>query len=236
VAELLEITLKMEMNGQICINRWNYIQTGTPSAVTPSFGLTSAFGGIPTAGAFPAGSVTDAIHDIVAGIVQFDNVVCLNPYDDTDFYANPFVPVVVGGGGGVALSPTSAFGFLSSQTRRDIRHGTKRFVGVQESDQFAGGGIEEGTLSLMVTLADKMSDVLSYDDDGNTLTYTPCIVKKEKYTVPGSDPARFAYRYLDTGDPAADKVAQLALTATSITWQPYDHTRTQTSRQYGRGI
>lgn len=235
MSKLLELTVKTEFNGQQCINRFNYVMTGTPAAVTPSFGLVSAAGFIPTAGAFPTGTLAKSWSDLVSADVQFDLAVSLNPYDPTDFYGNPFVPVVNGAVTGNSLSPTAAFGFLSTQTNRGIRHGTKRFTGVTESENLSGGELSPETLVLMNDLADFMGNVITYDDEGNTLSYAPCVVKKDKYVVPGSDPERFAYRYFPPYNSTGEAL-QLASLALSILWSPYDHTRTQASRQYGRGI
>jgi len=60
--------------------------------------------------------------------------------------------------------------------------------------------------------------------------FTPCVVGKERYLVPGSDPERFAYRYFPTVD------EQFASLAIGVTWENYDQSRSQVSRQYQRGI
>lgn len=71
-----------------------------------------------------------------------------------------------------------------------------------------------------------MSATLTYDDSGNTLTFTPCIAQKEEYTTPRG---KKAYKYYPT------EVAQAAHLASGIAWSYYPQTRTQGSRQYGRG-
>jgi hypothetical protein len=83
-----------------------------------------------------------------------------------------------------------------------------------------------GTLGAMELLASVMGDTLTYDDEGNTLTYTPCVVQKEKYTTPsGKD----AYRYYAT------ESAQAPHLAVGVAWEVYDTERSQVSRQYGHG-
>jgi len=111
--------------------------------------------------------------------------------------------------------------------RLDIDRGTKRFVGVPETAVLSGGVIGAAFYAELVQTAEAMSAILSYNDEGNTVTFAPCIVHKEEYTTPRG---RKAYRYY----PALSE--QLSNIATGIVWQPYTTVRTQNSRQYGRGI
>jgi len=232
---LLEVTLNSTYSNQQCINRWNYIGSGTPAAVSMSFALNAALGFHPSGGTPPSGTLLAALRPVLPPTVEFEQAICLNPYDPTDFDAEPFVPHVLGTlTGDVGLSPINAFGFRSNQTRRDIRRGYKRFVGVVEGANTAGGGIEGSVFSNLLTIAAIMGDTLTYDDSGNTLTFIPCIVKKEKYVVPDSDPVRHAFRYLHPLDDSG-RDAQIALSATGIAWEPYTTVRSQTSRQYGKG-
>ncbi len=227
MTELLEIVLNQTFSNQQCINRWNYIAAGTPSSVSFTFALVSAMGFIESVGIWPDGELFCDLLTFQNIAVHSEQVIAKNIYDVTDFYGLPLIPQPVGAINADAESPLLAFGFRSNQTRRDIRRGTKRFVGVSDNQNEAGGGIVTVTLGQMQTLADKMGEVLEYDDEGNTLTFTPCIVGKEKYTAPSGNPA---YRYY------ADKTTQMAKLATSISWEPYTTVRSQTSRQYGKGI
>lgn len=231
---LLEVTLNYTYSNQQFVNRWNYVGSGTPAAVSMSFGLMDVLGFHPTGGTAPSGSLLDKIAALCHTSVRFEQAICINPYDPTDFDAEPFVVQVPGRATGDGEPPMIALGFRSSQTRRDIRRGYKRFGGMSEALFSAGGGIDLPNTDI-TNLANVMADTLTYDDSGNTLTYVPAIVKKEKYPVPGSSPTRYAFRYLrpldDTG-----RDAQIALTAQGFLWQPYSTARTQNSRQYGRGI
>jgi hypothetical protein len=71
-----------------------------------------------------------------------------------------------------------------------------------------------------------MSATLTYDDEGNTLSFQPCVVGREWRE---GNTGKFAYRYYET------ESEQLENVATSVTWQPYSTVRTQVYRQYGRG-
>ena len=78
----------------------------------------------------------------------------------------------------------------------------------------------------MGNLATAMGATLNYTDEGNALSFAPAIISKEKYTTPSG---KEAYKYY------ASEVLQAAHTATGILWEIYGETRTQGSRQYGRG-
>lgn len=235
MAVLLEVTLNATYSNQQFVNRWNYIGSGTPAAVSMSFALNDAMGFHPSSGTPPSGSILAAIKAVCAVTVEFEQAICLNPYDPFDFDAEPFIPHVVGGISADGMSPVVAYGFRTNQVRRDIRRGTKRFSGVPETANDPGGAVLGSVFTNLVTLATLMSDTLTYDDSGNTLTFVPCIVKKEKYVVPDSDPVRYAYRYQRPLD-STGLAAQLEDTAQGIAWEPYTTFRSQTSRQYGRGI
>lgn len=234
MAVLLEVTLNYTYSNQQFVNRWNYVGTGTPAAVSMSFGLMAAMGFHPAGGAAPSGSILEAIKFLLNPLVAFEQAICINPYDPVDFDAEPFVPQVHGSYTGDGEPPFIALGFRTNQVRRDIRRGYKRFGGLSEGLVNAGGGIDT-SLTEIVSLANKMGATLTYDDSGNTLTFVPAIVKKEKYAVPGTSPVRYAFRYLRPLDNTG-RDAQIALTAQGVNWEPYTTARSQTSRQYGRGI
>lgn len=235
---LMEITLTQSYLGQIAINRFNYIATGTPAATTLSFALTSAFGAVydqvAIPPAYPPNTIIQALRAIQSTSVIFQGVEARAVYSAVDFYTTGFVPALSGAAGGEGMSPVLSYGFRSTRVRADIRRAQKRFVGVPEPNAQGGGVLTTATLTLLDTLAARMSAVLTYNDEGNTITFSPCVVGKFRYQIPGSSPARFAYRYATPAE--GGETAQLAKTATGIGWEKYLEVRTQTSRQYGRGI
>lgn len=226
---LYEVVLRSTYYGQQCVNRWNYASAGTPATVLGSFGLLYAMGFIPdgTPPTFPSLKIFSGIRAISVGNVIFNNASARAIYDVADFYETPFPSGTQGGVSGEGMSPTQALGFRSTRVRTDISRATKRFVGVTEANTEPGGVINSAILSAMDQLADFMGDALTYDDEGNTITFTPCVVSKEEYTTPRGNRA---YRYYPTLS------AQMAHVAQGIAWEPYTQVRTQTSRQYGRGI
>jgi hypothetical protein len=74
-----------------------------------------------------------------------------------------------------------------------------------------------------------MGAIITYDDEGNTISFAPAIVGKEKYTPDPLKPDRYAYRYYPTLAEQMEHVAQ------GFNWDVYNQVRTQVSRQYGRG-
>lgn len=224
---ILEVVLEQTFAGQQVINRFNYIQTGTPAAVSPSFGLVAALGAIPDAGVYPPLGLMAGIAFVQVSDVNFVSISAKNLYSVTDFYQTPFTVPLAGGAGAEGLPPTNATGFRTNRTRLDIRRGFKRLAGVPEAVQ-TNGVFTPAHLLVLDDVAGIMSDVLEYDDEGNTLVYTPCILKRDKQahpTIPGS----FVYPYFPT------ESAQLDNAMTSIIWEPYSTVRTQTSRQFGQG-
>lgn len=227
---IMEVVVEGRYFNQQTIARWNYLSSGTPAAVSFSFAGASALGLVLGAGDtdFPVDSMARAWQDLVTGEFQFVQMQVRDVYNPVDFYASPFPSGVDGNrseAGGV--SPATAFGFRSSRTRLDIRRGFKRFAGVVDSAIGNGGVIESADVARMNTLATAMSATAEYDDEGQTISFAPIIVSKEKYMPP--DSTKYAYRYYAT------EAEQMNRIMTGIIWSGYAQTRTQTSRQYQRG-
>lgn len=225
---IYEVAVSGRYYNQKTVNRWNYLSTGTPTGVTGAFALLSAMGGIPTSGAFTTETVFGRWQDIVSPAFTYVSVLVKAIREaPTDFYDLAYATGVVGQGGGTGdMSPTAAFGFSTNRTRTDISRGTKRFAGVQESTVDAGGVIPSGTAGALALIAARMTDVLSYTDGGNSLTFAPVVCSKLKTIQDNGKPT---YNYYDT------IAEQLAHTMTGIVWSSYDTIRTQVSRQYGHG-
>lgn len=232
---LYEVVLTSVYQNQQCINRFNYLMSGVPASVSGSFALASAFGaiydplGVPPG--YPPATLFRAIREVSNTGVLFEQLTVLDPYDDVDFYQVPFIQAAPGLIAGSLASPALALGYRTNLIRRDVARGTKRFVGIVEEGMGTGGVIEGNLLAAANTLATKLADNLVYDDEGNTLTFAPCIAGKQRYDPETGlpDPNGSAYRYYPV---EADQLNKLAV---GIDWQMYTQVRTQTSRQYGRG-
>lgn len=225
----MELTLNTTYFNQKCVNRWNYIASGTPAAVTLSFALQSAMGWLAEITTLDTGTIGGLLQGLSSPGVIFNSSIARAVYIDDDFYDNPFLANTLGttASGGDSLAPIDTFGFFSSRVKQSIGRGYKRFPGLMEGDVTSGGLIVSGHLTAEEALADAMGETITYDDEGNTLSFVPCVVQKEKYTVELS--GKDAYRYY------ADQAVQLEHTAQGINWTPYESVRSQVSRQYGRG-
>jgi len=225
---LYEVVLQQSYFGQEIINRFNYLGTGTPASVTGSFGLLSALGMIPTGTTLTALTVAGQIQGIQNAACSFVQAMARAIYLDDDFFDNPFFAGTVGGVGGLGdpVSPVNAFGFRSNRVKQSIGRGYKRFAGMSEGDVDAGGVLTSSAQIRLNLLKTAMGASLTYDDSGNTLTFTPCVAQKLKYTTPSG---KTAYKYYPT------EAAQAPHIANGIAWEFYPQLRTQTSRQYGRG-
>lgn len=225
---LYEVVLEQRYFEQQTINRWNYLGSGTPAAVVPSFALLSALGFIglsTTLTADTVGGTLQALQNVDALFIQ---ATARAIYIDDDFYGNPFLAATHGlkTGLGNSEGPTAAFGFRSNRVKQSIGRGYKRFCGMSDDDTLPGGLMATGTIASLNALRVAMNEVVSYDDEGNTLSFAPCVAQKLKYTTPsGKD----AYKYYPS------ESAQAPHLAVGINWEFYDAERTQTTRQYGRG-
>lgn len=229
---LFELILEGTYFGKSILNRWNYLASGTPAAVSRSFALVSAFGGIYDLTAIPIGYPANSPLGLMMGMLANDFVLtqvsALAVYDVVDFYQSPFVQPYVGAASAEAMSPATAYGYRTNRVRRDIGRGFKRIAGVTEEAFGNGGIVVAGYLSDMNDVADAWSEVLTYDDEGNTLSFAPVVVGKQKYNpatgLPSDDGT--AYRYYPT---LAEQIEHLA---EGIQWSAMPSLRTQRSRQY----
>lgn len=232
---ILEVVLSQLYSSQNTINRWNYVSTGTPAAVTLSFALAKALGAIfdetLLGGSYPASGLMCILANMQNNGCLFTGLSVRNVYSETDFYETPFAPPLVGANGGDGNSPMMAIGFRSNRITTLVRRGTKRFTAVPEAFVGQGGEVAIGSGGNVDAVRVAMNAVLTYNDEGNNLTFAPAVCGKEKYPVmkDGVPTGTHAYRYY------ADPAVQLEHTAVGVTWEAYPVVRGQQSRQYGRG-
>lgn len=226
---LYEVIARGSYFGNEIVNRWNYVRSGVPAAASGSFGLAYAMGFIPDGVTWLSGTVFSYLRGMSDSNVHWDaiQVRAAADYDVEDFYEVPY-PTPIEGliSVGEASSPVLAFGFRTNLVRLDIGRGYKRFVGVAEGAVADGGVIASDYVTPMANLAAAMSEVLTYDDEGNTLSYSPCVVSKLEYTTPSG---KKAYKYYST------LALQMEHVALGIQWVGYNTVRSQRSRQYGHG-
>lgn len=226
---LYEITTFGTYYNQEVINRWNYVSSPIPPATLGSLGLAFMFGAIPVAGVLDTTKALGYIMGQLSASVLLHSVTvrAAAEYDVTDFYEVAYTTPMTGSqDAALSLSPTSAYGFRTNRVRLDVARGTKRFAGVTSDRVDAGGVIAATFADELQGIAVRMSSELVWTVPDPAVTYTPCVVSKLKYVTPkGKD----AYKYYPT------LAEQLLHTAVGVEWQPYNNTRTQDSRQYGKG-
>lgn len=232
---IYEATLAMLYRGQECINRFNYVSSGTASGVSGSAALAWEMGAviIPESEppAYPEGTLLDVLANVLVSSVVFQQLTVINLYSVTDFYQAPFVVPYTGAAAPPGLSPASAFGFRTNVVRRDVRRGTKRFTGVPEAATQDGGVIESEEYTSLNAVGAAMGEVLVYGEGVSSISFSPVICGKQRYSPATGlpDPDGSAYRYYPT------EVEQLEHDAVGVAWQLYPEVRSQNSRQYGRG-
>jgi len=210
--------------GQKTVNRWNYVSGGAPASVSGSFGLAFAMGMAPPSGTT---SLFYRIKALTSIYITYTDFNVKNLYDTEDFYSAPFGSPQTGLQPGEAEPPFEAYGFRTNQVRTDVARGYKRFAGVPDVEVGNLGLVVAATITgLMNPLATAMSAVLTYDDEGNTVSYSPAVLGGQKYTTPSG---KEAYRNYPT------EALQLEWAAIGVLWEPYVEARSQMSRQRGRG-
>lgn len=229
---IMEVRLVQRYAGQLSIMGFNYLSSGVPATVTHSFALASAMGFAPSTTTLTAGTVGGLLQAAQHTGVEFISASIRDVYSNVDFYESPFLVNTNGTRGGYAgVAPFLAIAFTSTKTRTDIRRGQRRMVGIRENDIVGSGAVESSYLAGPLSdLAAEMSATIQYDDEGNTLSYSPVIVGKERYVVPDSNPPRYAYRYWKDDEPK-----QLQNLMASIVWTPQDFVTSQNSRKRNRG-
>lgn len=229
---LMEATLVGTYGGVECVNRFTYQSSGTPAAVTLSFLLVRAMGGIASAGVYPPTGLMQRIANSISENFSFVTLTAKDLYSVTDFYSLPFVEPLTGVLGGDAAAPNVTYGYRTNRVRSDIRRGTKHFSGVAETTVGGVGFLAGGYISgVGAALATALGAVLTETDEGNTVTFTPVVMGRQRYNPATHlpDPAGKAYRYYPTYS------EQLSHLAAGVVWDIYSDTRTQTSRTRGHG-
>jgi hypothetical protein len=233
---VMELTLSGLNQNQRWINRWNYYVAPPAGVLTLAAGMITPLGFVDVNTGVPgfqigAGTFLYDLLQMTCNTFSVDTLQILNVRDPLDFYSTSIAPPFVGVLAQPAASPALTHKFRSSVVRRDIRPGQKAIGGVQRDQMDSGGGFNAAHLTKMQAFAARMSANLESTVGGNTITYQPCVVKKERYAVsPGDPDTTYAYRYPVN---EADLLANLAI---GVTWSAISTVRTQVSRQYGRGI
>ncbi len=226
MAVLMEVKVLQQYDSQSCITTFHYLGSGTPAAVTQSFGIVAAMGFID--GIIPdVPDIFENWREVVSSGLVITEVTAKVVYSVTDFYTLPLATGNAGNRGTEPKPSFEAYAFQTSRVRADIRRGNRRLVGVTAEgvgDYGDLSGIMQGYCDVLAT---NFGDILTYDDEGNTLSYAPVVVSKEPYITPSG---ATAYKYYDTEIEQADHLAS------GVLWIAKTNTTTQVSRKRGRGV
>jgi len=223
---VMEVLLRARIDGELSVNKFNYVSSGGSPTGSLSFNLANAMGFVFGGATPPADTIMEWLWANLTNNFVFDEVQVRDVYSVTDFYTIPFAAGIAGQAAGEGLPPFAAYGFRSNRIRSDIRRGTRRFAGVNESIVGDGGILTAPGVTLVNELATLMSDTLVVTADPVDHEFAPAVLSKEEYVAPSGRPA---YRYYGT------ESEQLDHAAVGVTWEPYTSIRSQVSRQYGRG-
>lgn len=228
---ILRVTVEQLYRQQQVINRYYYIASGTPASASLPVGL--YLGGFATAGTnsttFPPFTLLSSVTSMQTDLLEYISVTIDDLYDLDDFYSTPYPSGTRGtidASNIEDLGPTAALGFRTQRITRRIRRGQKRFAGMTQEDFTGGGFLTSGGINRAEAIAQYLGANITYNDEGNTLTYVPAILKLEEYTTPSGNKA---YKKFE------DEAVQLENSYTGFSWEFYPTIRTQRSRQYGRG-
>jgi hypothetical protein len=165
--------------------------------------------------------------DVLSVNLSITEVQAKAVFSSTDFYTLPLSTGNIGIQTGDASPSFMAYALQTNRVRSDVRRGNRRLAGVAELNLNAFGVVTTEHLAVVALLGEEFSNVLTYDDEGNTLSYTPAVVSKELYQTPsGGD----AYRYYATESEQAEHLA------TGVAWTPKPLVTTQVTRKRGRGV
>lgn len=233
MSELLEVVIKGTANGEMYINRLNFVASQAGITDSTSYFLLLSLGYLGITTAPTNGSVLDELLTCNSGTFQMTELVARNIFAVSDFITLPVGPTNYVGlnSGGSYYSNFSVQKLRSNLRRQDIGRGFLALDRPKESDVDDSGNLGATALGKLTALGIAIASVPAFTDDGENISWTSCVVGKEKYrTNPDStkDPT-YAYRYYE------DKDEQFEHLANGVQWSPMPKVRSQVSRQYGKG-
>lgn len=225
---VMSLKLDRRYNGQQCISEYNYVASGVPASVTLSFALASAFGVIDTAGVYPLDTPFGTLRAFQTTDVRYVEAIVKDLYSNIDFFTTPFLANTFGQASNASggLPNYQAVAMRTNRIRSDIRRGQKRYEGLAEAHVSSFGVIEAATMTAIESHAAELSQTLTYDDEGNTITFVPCVISLKKNLT---DPDQGPYIKWPTVE------EQMSHLASGVVWEALSQTTTQNSRKAGRG-
>jgi len=235
MARLYEATVVGTIKSQQAIWRSNW-HTSESSPSDGAWHLAKGLGVDPADPADPVGgSIMESFIACAIGAAVVTELTVRNIYDVNDFITIPVdgASWVGGQSGGVYMPTFVNAKWYSSRVRQDIRRGFASTWGIQEanvddSDNITGSDLTNPMTDWATGMSD---DLVVVHGTIYSVTFKNCIVGKERYQVPGSSPARYAYRYYLPEDEAT----QFEHLAIQPQWSIANKVTSQTSRKIGKG-
>ena len=216
--DLFEVTHVMDWQGQQAVNTYTYVCLGSsdPSINGAAqleqqwrtrFLMTDGMG-------FQCGAFQETL---VSVLVRVKNL--YNPAEFAEYLDGTTPGTAVG----QPSSPYDAFSFRTPWLGSQIRRGFKRFPGVPET-YGSGGVVQSAFVTLLGGMEDALNEVYTLTLGSETLSFSPCIVKRVKYVAPSG---RDAYRLPENPTEG--------LFNDTTAWQLIPRLTTQNSRKIGYG-
>lgn len=221
---IMELVVRAVYDGVNILNRFHFVGGGTPASISWSLALQHAFGLVDVGLVFPSDTPFAKWRECVNDGVIFTFAESKDMYSDTDFYGRGYPNTVTGlAVSGQGMSRYDAYSIVSSRILLSVRKGHKRFAGVSEGNVDSFGHLTEDMTASLQDLCDVLSEPLSYDDDGNTLTFTSSVLSFDDYTNP--DNGKTYKKQYSTA------ALQLEHAAVGVSWFPEDRVTTQNTRK-----
>lgn len=227
---IYEVVAFQNYRNQEVLNVYHYVTAANYGPNSSALQLLDAMGFIPELDddtpVIPEASLLDVVMSIQSQYLTYRAAYARNLYDVNDFYEVVY-PVPFSGklatSETATATPALSIGFRSNRPRQDIRRGFKRFAGVTEGVMGAGGevtGLSTELEAVAVMLGSELGP-------GMPDFQASPVVLKSRVEVDEEGKKKYL-RYETEGE-------QVMNMGHVHTWSPYEHVRTQTSRQYGRG-
>jgi hypothetical protein len=233
MAQAFEVTMLGTYQAQQIVNRLTFSTVADLTTVANSFALAQALGFQPGTPLTPlAASFFVAWLGCQTALYQMDELIVRNLFSVTDFYTTPLSGanwdgnIATAGGGSMSFVAQK---LQTNRVRTDIRRGSVAMTPPLEAVLDEEGDVSAGHLALMQTVCDRLNAPPTWTVGSDTAEFEAAVFKKERYTVPDSNPPRAAYRYYTNQTLFWQNVAH------GVTWAPVARVTSQTSRRIGKG-
>lgn len=165
--------------------------------------------------------VVPVILGVMAETARIYYLEAFDVYNSVDFYAKPTNHV--GTRTGDRMPRFVSWTFQTPRLAAGRHKRARKAIPFLVEGDTANGSPASGILAALTSVGNEMGEVMEGISNTN-VDWHPYLVQKEKYTVPGSSPARFAYRYYGS------EVAQLDHVLEIVPYEPAT-VSTQNSRK-----